>query len=1266
MATHVYTSVVSNYIPKARVLANSIKRFHPDIVFHLMLADDPPAQFQLKNEPFDSLITIANLGLENSVEWLFIHSLVEASTGVKGFALKAILQQPTCSEVFYFDPDIVVLAPLDDLIVAFGDGAVLLTPHLTEPETTNGAILDNEFSVLRHGIYNLGFVGVKNNAEGRQFAEWWCDRLRDFCFDDIPRGLFTDQRWADLAPAYFRGCVILRDPVYNVATWNLTGRRVEGTLDRLMVGGRRVVFYHFSGLDSGAQEAMLNKYGADMPVLYALREWYIAESNRMGQEEFGRIRWRYGYFDNGEPVTPQHRRLYRDRDDIRHAFPNPYLTSDVAHSYYHWYNAESAASARLRCTPTSQSDREYRIVLSVTTEDGETAAETARCLLRNSRGSSEMFLAGTASARQAVLADPTLAAAYRALDVSAASTHAANFGVALSLLADRDFIFVQAGIEAPEYWDLRLAWTAWRQVGVATVSPMCDTLPILGVGVPLNQRFSTACLDQRSYRASHHELIELPAFLEECVYVSAEAANMARLRVPSHHPAPSDFATFLAITQSLRYSHLLADHVFVGRTGELGANRLVMDGNSTNHRLAEVRRRIHSAQISDKTIPVIAAVRPRQLHIMHSWGGGLERWVREYCRADQTHANFVLKSVGTWKSFGMELRLHRDCDDSQPIGVWPLTPAIKSTATEHEAYRSALAEIVERFGVGRILISSLIGHSLDALDTKIPTLVVCHDFYPFCPALNITFGKVCAECDGRRLTECTRENPHNRFFLNVPPPSWIELRRSFVEKIQRSGVPMIAPSPSVRDQYVKLAPELGSAFRVITHGTRSVGVPPLKLSFSSDRPLRILVLGSIAPNKGLELLETAAPQLLEFSRLFLIGCGDYGKSFETLPGVTIVPKYRWDDLPAILRELEPDIALLPSSVPETFSYTLQELNELAIPTLATDIGSYSDRIQDGIDGFLCAPAAGAILARLREFASNRSLLPPVHQRLKAKRSRPVSEMIDEYEALLPAPQAPSRAYFCPDSRLGASATRYSRAQLFWRASDETYSEKQSASIPFELKPSRQILRFTIPSGQLVPAELRYDPAEQSGGLLLLHVMRLFDAQGTKVCEWREDQSAIDALTRSEITVLGKPSGNRGILMLVGNTDPHLILPVPCQGKDFERGGILEAEFTWPYSSADLPAKITSLTAGEPLTLCAEECDELVGRGGGIQVDETGSFDPRESFDAVRQSLAAARMRVADMESSLSWRVAAPLRVVGGLVLNLKGRRSVRSKGEAKE
>ena len=257
MATHVFTSIVSNYIPKARVLARGLKRFHPELSFHLMLSDAVPDWLSLEDD-FDSVMTIADLGLDHPEQWIFKHSLVEVGTGVKGFALCKLLELPDCSDVLYFDPDIVILSPLTDLLNEFRRASILLTPHLTQPETTTEAILDNEVCALRHGIYNLGFLGVRNSPEGRRFAHWWADRLRDFCYDDIPSGLFTDQRWIDMVPAYFDDIRILRDAVYNVCTWNLNHRKVDGNLrDGISVNGRPVVFYHFSGLDAGAQEGML-------------------------------------------------------------------------------------------------------------------------------------------------------------------------------------------------------------------------------------------------------------------------------------------------------------------------------------------------------------------------------------------------------------------------------------------------------------------------------------------------------------------------------------------------------------------------------------------------------------------------------------------------------------------------------------------------------------------------------------------------------------------------------------------------------------------------------------------------------------------------------------------------------------------------------------------------------------------------------------------------------------------------------------------------
>jgi hypothetical protein len=345
MTTYVFTSITGNYIPKARVLAESVKSHGEDVRFCLLLAEEGRGGASPWPE-VDEVVRLGDLEIPALRSWVFGHELVELCTAVKGAFLVRLLQRPDCDQVFYFDPDIVVLSPLSVLSEELRAGSILLTPHLTEPESTTEAILDNEVAALRHGVYNLGFLAVKNDAAGRRFADWWWDRLRQFCRDDIPRGFFTDQRWVDLAPAYFEAVRIVRDPGWNVATWNLGRRTIRGDLaSGLTSNGRPVRFYHFSGLDSGAQLAMLDKYGRDMPALYELRKWYLQRCEALGGpgDEEG-ADWSLGRFDDGRPIRPVHRHVYRQRTDLQQAFPDPFDTADVNASYADWFRVNWGAA----------------------------------------------------------------------------------------------------------------------------------------------------------------------------------------------------------------------------------------------------------------------------------------------------------------------------------------------------------------------------------------------------------------------------------------------------------------------------------------------------------------------------------------------------------------------------------------------------------------------------------------------------------------------------------------------------------------------------------------------------------------------------------------------------------------------------------------------------------------------------------------------------------------------------------------------------------
>ena len=333
---HLFTSITANYLPKARVLAHTAKAQAWPVKFHLLLSDDYPATADPAREPFDSIIPITELPIADFEPWVFGHTVVELCTAVKGMGFQTIAHRYNAEKILYFDPDMAVFSSLAPLAEALDHASIILTPHQTEPESEFEAIIDNEICSLKHGVYNLGFLGVRTSSEGLRFIDWWTQRLQHFCHDDIAGGLFTDQRWMDLAPAFFSDLNILRYPGCNVATWNLTHRHAAGDLATgITINGQPLCFYHFSGFDGGAQAVMLNKYAPRGSVLFDLRQWYIEQCQQQGQDTLGQTPCRYAYYDNGEPITRAQRVLYRSRPDLQKAYPQPLQTT--GDSYYQWF-----------------------------------------------------------------------------------------------------------------------------------------------------------------------------------------------------------------------------------------------------------------------------------------------------------------------------------------------------------------------------------------------------------------------------------------------------------------------------------------------------------------------------------------------------------------------------------------------------------------------------------------------------------------------------------------------------------------------------------------------------------------------------------------------------------------------------------------------------------------------------------------------------------------------------------------------------------------
>lgn len=331
MLLSVYTSCSINYLAKARVLADSLKRCHPDAKITLLLNDVVPSWLDLAAEPFDRIWQPKDLGYD--LAWVFQHNVMELCTAVKGRALVRLMEIDQAELYLYFDPDVYVYRPLDPLVDYMGDAEIGLVPHITKPEDTEIGIQLTELSVMAHGTYNLGHLVIRDGSHARAFAQWWADRLDRFCFDDKDYGLFTDQRWCDAVPALFDKVQILRQPNIDLASWNVNGRMISQTRDAgdacFIVDGYPLLTYHFSGTGPGGKHRWVREIFA--PTNGALAEIELRYEAAIEARQQSKLEnWTPGFdfFDTGVPIPAKVRQLYRKHADLQAHFPDPYRVNN--------------------------------------------------------------------------------------------------------------------------------------------------------------------------------------------------------------------------------------------------------------------------------------------------------------------------------------------------------------------------------------------------------------------------------------------------------------------------------------------------------------------------------------------------------------------------------------------------------------------------------------------------------------------------------------------------------------------------------------------------------------------------------------------------------------------------------------------------------------------------------------------------------------------------------------------------------------------------
>jgi GT2 family glycosyltransferase/glycosyltransferase involved in cell wall biosynthesis len=528
-------------------------------------------------------------------------------------------------------------------------------------------------------------------------------------------------------------------------------------------------------------------------------------------------------------------------------------------------------------------------------------------------------------------------------EVNRGFVHSVNRGMAAA--GGRDVILLNSDTEVPAGWIGRLAGHAYSDARIGSVTPFSNHATICSwpsaAGGALPPGKTTDEMDVAFLAANRGRQVDLPTAVGFCMYVRRDCLDQVggfdEATFGRGYGEENDFCLRATVAG---WRHLLACDTFVFHVGETSFGKDSPERARAwdllvaryPHYPESVARHVQADPAAGARFAATAALyrlaaEPTILVVTHALGGGTERHVREVQAAVGQRANL--------------LRL-----EPRPGGMVLSLPGL---AAHPEAFFAAdqLAELVsllQSFAVDRVHVHHWIGYEaslrelLDRL--ALPFDFTVHDFYALCPRINLLPSPTslhCGQPDAATCDACLAASPQVGADSIV---AWRERHTWMLREAERA----ICPSVDTRNRVARHMPH--APLMVVPHEPVTekswhvkAGVP------APGEPLRIGLIGAIAPHKGLlalaDAFEAADPREFEF-----VVIGECGPEVprRRLSRARVTGRYEEADLPRLIAEARLHVAWFPATWPETYSYTLSMAIAASLPIIAPAIGAFPERL----------------------------------------------------------------------------------------------------------------------------------------------------------------------------------------------------------------------------------------------------------------------------------------------------------------------------------